>query len=147
MARNRQLGRIDVGEYNATVFWQEGKGVEERPRYAESTGVGVTETWVFIYLRDGAEIVKLSRKRNTSALLYIDMTLRDVMRERVRNHIRNSTSCCYAGERKYEFSAPGKQCTVHTPEWIEQEIDRRIDELISDEAWPAVLERRKIEAA
>lgn len=147
MARSRMLNMIGVGEYIATVFWSHGKGIEERTRFAEQIGVKVTDTWVYIYLRDGDEIIKLSRKRNTSAQVYINMTLRDVMRERTLNHIHNSTSCCYAGERRDNVTFSGLKCAIHTDAWIEAHIDSRIGELVTDNDWPAVLAQRKIEAA
>jgi hypothetical protein len=100
----------------------------------------VAEKWVYLYLRDGEEIVKLSRTRNESAQIYVDMSLRDVMLERVTNYILSSTSCCHVE------NGGMSTCEMHTPELIEQEVEARLSAVISDEEWPSVLEARKIEA-
>ena len=70
MARNRQCGRLKIGEYQGSAIWQCGSGIEERTRYAEGIGIKVAEKWVYLYLRDGEEIIRLSKKANTSAQLY-----------------------------------------------------------------------------
>jgi hypothetical protein len=151
MARRRQLDKLKVGEYQATCFWMEGSGIEHRERYAEFAGVKVEEKWVYIYLNDGEEVVRLSRTRNSSAQIYIDMSVRDVMRERVGNRVSNSTSCCYArfGSNpgmEYDSDHLKRECTIHTPEWMDKEIDMAVGLLIPDDIWPSILAELKIDA-
>ena len=52
------------------------------------------------------------------------MTIEEA-RQRTLNYIRNSTSCCYAGDRNVDpyTSTP----CIHTPEWIESEAQKRLD--------------------
>jgi hypothetical protein len=128
MAKDRQLNRIKPGEYQATCFWREGTGIEERMRYAEHAGIKVDEKWGYIYLRDGEETVKLSRTRNQSAQVYVGKSLRDAMRERIANRVTHSLSPGYEqyeGESEQKWCC-GDGCTIHTPEWLEQEIGIRL---------------------
>lgn len=153
MARNRQCGSLRIGEYQGTAIWQCGSGVEERTRYAEGIGIKVAEKWVHLHLRDGEEIVRLSKKANTSAQVYLDMTLRDAFKERIVNGVENNSSCCW-GQFGWERHCGGEDslysertpCTLHTAEWLESEIQAKLDSSITDEAWPSVLAQRKIDA-
>jgi hypothetical protein len=138
MAQYRQASATPVGEYNGSATWRSGSGIEERERAADDIGIKVTDKWLYLYLRDGEEIVKLSRSRNTSAQIYLGKSLREVMQERVRNWIRNSTSCCYSG-------GDGR-CMVHTLAWVKQEIEERLSAIITDDQWPSVLAARQIAA-
>jgi hypothetical protein len=153
MARWRQAKQIEIGEYNGSATWRTGSGIEERERAAEDIGIKVTDKWVYLYLRDGEEIVRLSRTSNQSAQIYPNMSLRDVMRERVTNSVENSSQCCW-GKFGWERHCGGEDslysertpCSRHTAEWLEDEITNRLDAIITDEEWPSVLEARKIEA-
>jgi hypothetical protein len=140
MAKRRQAKWIKEGEYNGSATWYTGRGIEERERAAEDIGIKVIKKWVYLYLCDGEEIIKLMRSTNTSAQIYPDMTLREVMQERALNRLGNSTTCCYG---YYNLNS---KCGVHTAEWLEVEIEDRLAEVISDEDWPSVLAKRKIEA-
>lgn len=153
MARNRQCGRLKIGEYQGSAIWQCGSGIEERTRYAEGIGIKVEEKWVFLYLRDGEEIVRLSKKANMSAQLYVDMTLRDALKERIVNYVESSSSCCW-GQFGWERHCGGEDslysertpCTLHTAEWLEEEIQAKLDSIITDVDWPSVLAQRRIDA-
>lgn len=155
MARKRELNRIQPGEYQATVLWSSGTGIEERPRYAECTGVKIMDKWAYIYLHDGEEIVKLSRTRNHSAQVYVDMSLRDAVRERIVNGVEGGSPCCWgrfgwarnSGGEESLWSGDRTPCPLHTPEWLEERIDERVAEFISDEDWASVLAQRQIDAA
>jgi hypothetical protein len=166
MAKKRELKCIAPGEYQATCFWREGKGIEDRFRYAENAGIKVEEKWAYIYLRDGEEIIKLSRTRNESAQVYVDKSLREAIAERVingtRHQIRGESATEHTNVRTYATSAAwnenetvtvtdywcnGDGCTTHTPAWFAAEIDSRIAALISDADWPNVLSQRKIDEA
>jgi hypothetical protein len=153
MARNRKCGNVKIGEYQGTAIWQSGSGIEERTRYAEGIGIKIAEKWVYLYLRDGEEIVRLSRKSNKSAQIYLDMTLRDALQERIVHSVENSSSCCW-GQFGWERHCGGEDsldsertpCPRHTTEWLEEEIQGRLDSIITDEDWPSVLALRKIDA-
>ncbi len=153
MARNRQCKSLKTGEYQGATIWQCGSGIEERTRYAEGIGIKVDEKWVYLYLRDGEEIVRLSRKANTSAQVYLDMTLRDAFKERIVNGVENNSSCCW-GQFGWERHCGGEdslysertRCTLHTAEWLESEIQTKLDSIITDEEWLSVLAQRKIDA-
>ena len=153
MARNRQCKHLKIGEYQGAAIWQSGSGIEERTRYADGIGIKVDEKWVYLYLRDGEEIVRLIRRTNKSAQVYLDMTLRDALKERIINHVESSSTCCWgkfgwerhwAGENSlYSERTP---CSLHTAEWLESEIQAKLDSIISDEEWPSILAQRKIDA-
>jgi hypothetical protein len=153
MSRDRQCGSLRLGEYQGAGIWQCGSGIEERTRYAEGIGIKVDEKWVYLYLRDGEEVVRLSRKTNTSAQIYLDMTLRDALRERIFNGVENNSSCCW-GQFGWERHCGGEDslyaertpCEIHTAEWLEAEIQSKLDAIISDEEWPSVLAQRRIDA-
>lgn len=147
MARNRQCRSLIVGGYQGAAIWQSGSGIEMRTRYADGIGIKVDEKWVYLYLRDGEEIVRLSRKTNKSAQIYPEMTLQEVMRERVINRVENSSSCCW-GEfgRERHNGVERTPCKLHTTEWLEDEIQSELDSIVSDEEWPSVLAERKIDA-
>jgi hypothetical protein len=153
MARNRKCGNLKTGEYQGAAIWQCGSGIEERTRYAEGIGIKVAETWVYLYLRDGEEIVRLSRKANSSAQIYLEMTLHDALKERIVNSVENNSSCCW-GQFGWERHCGGEEslhsertpCTLHTAEWLEAEIQAKLDSIIADEEWPSVLVQRKIDA-
>jgi hypothetical protein len=153
MARNRQCGWLKAGEYQGSAIWQCGTGIEERTRYAEGIGIKVDDKWVYLYLRDGEEIVRLSRKSNKSAQIYLDMTLRDALRERIVHSVENSSSCCW-GQFGWERHCRGEDslnsertpCNLHTAEWLESEIQATLDSITTDEEWPSVLAQRKIDA-
>jgi hypothetical protein len=153
MAQNRQCGWLKTGEYQGSAIWQCGSGIEERTRYAEGIGIKVAETWVYLYLRDGEEIIRLRRKANTSAQVYLDLTLRDALMERIVNGVENNSSCCW-GQFGWERHCGGEDsiysertpCTLHTAEWLEEEIQAKLDSIITDEDWPSVLAQRKIDA-
>jgi hypothetical protein len=149
MARQRKLKNIKTGEYQATIFWQTGTGIEERQRFAEHAGVKVDQKWAYIYLRDGEEIVKLSRTRNESAQMYVDMSLRQAIKERVTNGAMHMAGLEHLSTYRCAGINTGKtfNCPQHTVEWFEGEIEDRISSLIRDEDWPSVLEQRKIDAA
>jgi len=144
---------LKTGEYQGSAIWQCGSGIEERTRHAEGIGIKVDEKWIYLYLRDGEEIVRLRRKANKSAQLYLDMTLRDVMKERIVNSVENNSSCCW-GQFGWERHCGGEDslysertpCTLHTDEWLEEEIQERLDSIIADDDWPSVLAQRKIDA-
>jgi hypothetical protein len=140
MAKWRQAGRLEEGEYNGSATWRSGQGIEVRERAAEGIGIKVSEKWVYLFLRDGEEIVKLMRTTNTSAQIYPGMSLRDVMRERTLNHIVNSTTFRQISNAELD------NCEINTPEWMEEAIEKRLSSIISDEDWPSVLAARKIEA-
>jgi hypothetical protein len=151
MAKMRQIKVIPPGEYQATIFWLEGSGLEQRERHAEYAGVKVDEKWVYIHLRDGEEIIRLLRRRNGSAQVYISMGLREAMREKIVNNVENSSRCCWGqfgmsrGNRRGEgtLGASRTPCAYHTAKWLEAEIEDRIGELTSDDDWPAILCARK----
>jgi len=153
MARNRQCKYLQIGEYQGAAIWQSGSGIEERTRYVEGIGIKVAEKWVYLFLRDGEEIVRLNRKTNTSAQIYLDMTLRDALRERIFNGVENNSSCCW-GQFGWERHCGGEDsldsertpCEIHTAEWLEAEIQSKLDAIISDEEWPSVLAQRRIDA-
>jgi len=153
MARNRQCENLKLGEYQGAAIWQSGSGIEERTRYAEGIGIKVEEKWVSLYLRDGEEIVRLSRKTNDSAQIYLEMSLRDAVKERIVNGVENSSSCCW-GKIGWERDCRGEDsldsertpCPLHTAEWLESEIEAKLDSIITDEDWPSVLAQRKIDA-
>ena len=153
MSRNRQCGSLRIGEYQGASIWQSGSGIEERTRYAEGIGIKVDEKWVYLYLRDGEEIVRLSRKTNKTAQVFLDMTLRDAFKERIVNGVENNSSCCW-GQFGWERHCGGEDsldsertpCTLHTAEWLEREIQAKLDSIIADEDWPSVLAQRKIDA-
>ncbi len=107
MARNRQCENLKLGEYQGAAIWQSGSGIEERTRYAEGIGIKVEEKWVSLYLRDGEEIVRLSRKTNDSAQIYLEMSLRDAVKERIVNGVENSSSCCW-GKIGWERDCGGR---------------------------------------
>ena len=154
MARNRQCGNLKVGEYQGAAIWQSGSGIEERTRHVEGIGIKVVEKWVYLYLRDGEEIVRLNRKTNKTAQVYLDMTLRDAFKERIVNGVVNNSSCCW-GQFGWERHCGGEDslhsertpCTLHTTKWLESEIQERLDSIITNEEWPSVLAQRKIDAA
>ena len=153
MARNRQCGRLKNGEYQGSAIWQSGSGIEERTRYAEGIGIKVDENWVYLYLRDGEEIVRLSRKSNKTAQIYLDMTLREALKERIVNSVENNSSCCWGkfGRQRHcggedSLYAERTPCTFHTEEWLEEEIQSKLESIITDEDWPSVLAQRKIDA-
>jgi len=115
--------------------------------------IKVEEKWVYLYLRDGEEIVRLSRKANTSAQIYLDMTLHAALKERIVNHVESSSSCCWGqfGRKRHcggedSLYSERTPCTLHTAEWIEDEIQAKLDSIITDEDWPSVLAQRKIDA-
>jgi hypothetical protein len=153
MARERQCKNLKIGEYQGAAIWQSGSGIEERTRYADGIGIKVDQKWVYLYLRDGEEIVRLSRMTNKSAQVYLDMTLRDAFRERVINSVESSSSCCW-GKFGWQRHCGGENslhsertpCLIHTAEWLESEIQSKLDSIITDEAWPSVLAQRKIDA-
>jgi hypothetical protein len=144
---------VKIGEHQGAAIWQSGSGIEERNRYAEGIGIKVDAKWVNLYLRDGEEIVRLNRKTNTSAQIYLGMTLRDALRERIVNGVENNSSCCW-GKFGWERHCGGEDslysertpCPLHTPEWLESEIQAKLDSIITDEGWPSVLAQRKIDA-
>ncbi len=153
MARNRKCGNLTIGEYQGSAIWQCGSGIEERTRCAEGIGIKVAEKWVYLYLRDGEEVVRFSRKSNKSAQIYLDMTLRDALRERIVHSVENSSSCCWGQfeqERPYtgenSLFAERTQCKIHTTGWLESEIQAKLDLIITDEDWPSVLAQRRIDA-
>jgi hypothetical protein len=144
---------LKIGEYRGSAIWQCGSGIEERTRYAEGIGIKVAEKWVYLYLRDGEEIVRLSRKANKSAQLYLDMTLHNVMKERIVNSVENNSSCCwkqFGWERhcggEDSLNSERTPCTLHTSEWLEEEIQAKLDSIITDKDWLSVLAQRKIDA-
>jgi hypothetical protein len=165
MAKDRQLSRLTPGEYQATCFWESGSGIEQRTRYAENAGIKVEDKWVYIYLRNGEEVVKLSRTRNQSAQVYIDMTLRQAIAEKVSNSA-HSAACCHPANQELTIAhdvacmnprstlydetgcscpivrVPPTPCKTHTPQWFESAIDERIASLIADEQWSSVLAQR-----
>lgn len=153
MARNRQCGHLKIGEYQGAAIWQSGSGIAERTRCAEGIGIKVAEKWVYLYLRDGQEVVRFSRKANMSAQVYLDLTLHDAMKERVVNGVENNSSCCW-GQFGWERHCGGEDslysertpCSIHTAEWLEGEIQAKLDSIITDEDWPVVLAQRKIDA-
>lgn len=153
MARNRQCEYLNIGQYQGAAIWQSGTGIEERTRYAEGIGIKVDDKWVYLYLRDGEEIVRLSRKSNKSAQVFLNMTLRDALRERIVHSVEHSSSCCW-GHFGWERHCGGEDsldsertpCPVHTAEWLEEKIQGRLDSIITDEDWPSVLAQRKIDA-
>jgi len=133
MARNRQCRSLKIGEYQGAAIWQSGSGIEERTRYAEGIGIKVDEKWVYLYLCDGEEIVRLNRKANTSAQIYLEMNLRDSLRERIVKGVENSSSCCWGrfGQERHcggEDSLYSERtlCTLHTADWLEGEIQARL---------------------
>jgi hypothetical protein len=140
MAKWRQAGHVKEGEYHGSATWRTGHGIEERERAAEGIGIKVSEKWVYLYLRDGEEIVKLMRTTNTLAQIYPGMSLRDVMRERTLNYVINSTTCRQISNGELD------NCEINTPEWMERAIEKRLSSIISDEDWPSVLAARKVEA-
>lgn len=141
MARLRQLRHLPPGEHQATVFWQEGSGLSAHERCAEFAGIKVTPAWTYIYpSADSNEVIRLSTKRNTSAQVYIGMSLREAMLERVANWISNSTSCCWGKP------SSRRDCPTHTAEWVDEEVDRRVTaQRQAEEQWPAELARRQAE--
>lgn len=153
MARNRKCRSLKIGEYQGAAIWQSGSGIEERTRYAEGIGIKVAEKWVYLYLREGEEIVRLSRKTNESAQIYLEMTLDDALKERIVNGVENNSSCCW-GRFGWERHCGGENsldsertpCPHHTVEWLEGEIQAKLDSIITDEDWPSVLAQRKIDA-
>jgi len=153
MAKWNQAWCIKPGEYNGSATWRTGHGIEERERAAEDIGIKVDEKWVYLYLRDGEEIVRLSRKTNTSAQVYLNMTLRDALKERIVNGVENNSSCCW-GNFGWERHCGGEDslysertpCTLHTSEWLESETLAKLDSIITDEEWPSILAQRKIDA-
>lgn len=158
MARGRELQTLKPGEYQATVFWSCGSGIEQRDRYAEQVRVKVTDKWAYIYPRDGEEIVKLSRTRNHSAQVYVGMTLREAIREKVSNSVMHGPRCSCnrspyddgdeyrVGENQYVDGSGELRPCIHTADWYESEIDERISRLPSDEQWPSILAQRRIDA-
>jgi hypothetical protein len=153
MAWNRQCENLKLGEYQGSAIWQCGSGIEERTRYAEGIGIKVVEKWVYLYLDDGEDVVRLSRKTNESAQIYLDMALRDALKERIVNGVENNSSCCW-GQFGWQRHCGGEDslysertpCTLHTAEWLEAEIHAKLDFIITDEEWPSVLAQRKIDA-
>jgi len=153
MSRNRQCGSLRLGEYQGAGIWQCGSGIEERTRYAEGIGIKVDEKWVYLYVRDGEEVVRLSRKMNTSAQIYLEMTLCDALKERIVNCVENNSSCCW-GQFGRERRCGGEDslysertpCPLHTAAWLEEEIQAKLDSIIPDDEWPSVLAQRKIDA-
>jgi hypothetical protein len=153
MARNRQCGNLTIGEYQGAAIWQSGSGIEEQTRHVEGIGIKVAEKWVYLYLRDGDEIVRLSRKTNKSAQIYLSMPLREALKERIVNGVENNSSCCW-GQFGWERHCGGEDslysertpCPHHTAEWLEGEIQAKLDSIITDEDWPSVLAQRKIDA-
>jgi hypothetical protein len=153
MARNRQCKHLQIGEYQGAAIWQCGSGIDERTRFAECIGIKVAEKWVYLYLRDGEEIVRLNKKANTSAQVYLDMTLHDALKERILNGVENNSSCCW-GQFGRERHCGGEDslysertpCALHTDEWLDCEIQAKLDSIITDDDWPSVLAQRKIDA-
>lgn len=142
-----------IGEYQGVAIWQCGFGIEERTRYAEGIGIKVAEKWVYLYLYDGEEVVRLSRKTNESAQIYLEMTLHDVLRERIVHSVENSFSCCWGhfGRKRHcsgedSLYSDRTPCSTHTAAWLESEIQAMLDSIITDEDWPSVLTQRKIDA-
>lgn len=167
MARDRQCSRLPIGEYQGSAFWQSGSGIEGRTRYAEGVGIKIEEKWVYLYLRDGEEVVRLRRQTNKSAQIYLDMTLHDAVKERVVNQVTHGSSCCiggfgrarppaslaslYSGEdsgvsEDSPYIEPCVPCPIHTAAWLEREIQAKLDAVVTDEDWPSVLAQRKLAA-
>lgn len=149
------LQRVAVGEYIGAAMWTQGDGVEGRYRNGEGIGIRVEENWVHLYLRDGEEVVKLSRKTNHSAQVFPGMTLREAVRQLLLNKLSNSTRCCYGRYGGYGIEMErdthlAKPCPTHSQQWIEDETTRCLQKemanVISDEDWPAELARRRAEA-
>jgi hypothetical protein len=144
---------MELGEYQGSAIWQCGSGIEERTRYAEGIGIKVADKWVYLYLRDGEEIVRLSRKTNESAQIYPNMTLHDVLKKRIVNGVENNSSSCW-GQFGWERHCGGEDslysertpCPLHTEGWLEEEIQAKLDSIVTDEDWPSVLAQRKIDA-
>jgi hypothetical protein len=118
MARHRQIQHLTPGEYVATVTWVERIGNRDFDRCAEHAGVKVTGTWVAIYpdAGDPEKLVRLARRTNKSAQVYVDMSIEEMVRERTINWCANSTKCCNGRG----FGASG--CKVHTKAWLNKEI-------------------------
>lgn len=143
MARKRQLQNIQLGDHIASVLWLEKCGHIYRERAAGSVPVRVEEKWMYIYLRDGEEVVKLSRTRNLSAQVYVCMNLEAVMREKVINGVEGSSQCCWGkfgwvracnGEDAL-WEKRNKRCKVHTDKWLKEQIAEKLDAIMSDEEW------------
>ncbi len=146
MSRNRELNRVPEGNHIATVIWSQSCGGLSRLRVAEATTIKVDSRWVYVYLEDGEEVVKLSRTRNTSAQVYLGITLADVFRERIVNEVENSSRCCYGqfGWRRPSGHISGdggrqKRCKVHTEQWLLRQIKRQIAAIETDKQWAARL--------
>jgi hypothetical protein len=108
---------------------------------------------VYLYLRDGEEIVRLSRKSNKTAQIYLDMTLREALKERIVNSVENNSSCCWGkfGRQRHcggedSLYAERTPCTFHTEEWLELEIQSKLESIVTDEKWPSIFAQRKIDA-
>jgi hypothetical protein len=148
MARERQCKYLPLGEYNGSAMWRSGSGIEERLRCAEGIGIEITELWVCVHLKDGEEIVRFNRKTNRSAQIYLNMSLRDALKEQIINGVTHSSNCC-RGQFGFQRQGGGKRCPcgLHTPEWLEAQVDSRLENIVTDEEWPAVLAQHEVDAA
>lgn len=155
MSRFRQLNSIAPGEYTATVTWFASVGGEEFHRIAESVGVKVESKWVYVYLFDGEEVVKLSRTRNESAQVYLDMTSAEMMREKIINRVENSSQCCWGkfgwvrscGGEESLWEPRTKRCKLHTAKWLKEEIAQDLHSYVTPEHWPEVAAQAEADAA
>jgi len=121
MASNRTLAKIQPGEFIATVTWTERIGGQNIDRCREHAPLKIRDKDATLYLDDDAErTLTFHRKLNKSVKVYVGLAIEDMVRERVKNYVRNNTKCCW-------MRGDLGSCAVHTQSWFDAQVKREAD--------------------